>query len=85
MHCTASNCDCDKKLVKKAAWKYILMKQSSYDKVADALGVSSSLVGKMLREELPEISPFLTKLVLRKKEKNAARTRENFVKNVVKK
>lgn len=79
------HCNCDEKLAKKAAWKYILMKQSSYDKVAEALDISTSTVGKLLREVLPTISPFLNKLVLRKKDKNALRARENFLKNVVKK
>lgn len=78
-------CECDIKLVKKAAWKYILMKDSSYAKVATKLGISSSKVGNMLRNELEHVSPLLYKWFLRKKEKNELRAQTAFVQNVVKK
>lgn len=74
-------CGCDKKLAKKAAWKYILMKESSYSKVAKELGISATRVGTLLREDLPTISTFLSKLVLHKKKKNEKRSRDTFTKN----
>lgn len=50
------------KLAKAVAWRYIRMKNSSYTKVGEEFGISSTKVGKLFNEVLPFVSPFLGQL-----------------------
>lgn len=66
---------CEKKEILKYVRVYILMKDSSYAKVAERFSVSTSYVRKCLTIHLPLVSTFWYNQVLKKKDKNIARSK----------
>lgn len=76
-----SNIDhCERRLIRRMAITYILMKNSSYAKLAEKYKVSKSFVQTKLKTDLPKLYPFLSDLVEKKSYKNLLRGRQNGLK-----
>lgn len=67
------------RLIKDMGLTYICTRNMSFKKLAEKYGVSESTVGKYMNYDLALISPWIYKKVQRKKEKNVAKSKKNFL------